>query len=123
ISALNSKFQTLQFKPATGGGNEVIATLTETEKKRLTDFSVDKNITTLRNRVNELGVSEAVVQRQGQSRIVVELPGGQDTTQAKRLLGKTATLQYRLVAQGHDPIAAAQSGNVPPGTDLFYTRD
>lgn len=125
IDALQSRFSTLQFKPDSDASTEniVIATLKPDEKKRLTDFAVDKNITTLRNRVNELGVSEAVVQRQGQSRIIVELPGVQDTTQAKRLLGKTATLQYRLVAQGYDPYMAAKTGNVPAGTDLFYTRD
>lgn len=123
ISELQSEFPTLQLKPVSSAKNMVMATLTPKEKKRLTDFSVEKNITTLRNRVNELGVSEAIVQRQGQSRIVVELPGVQDTTEAKRLLGKTATLQYRLVAQGHDPYLAAKTGNIPSGTDLFYTRD
>src|SRR5699024_9191868 len=116
-------FSTLQFKPVPGSDNDVVATLTLKEKQRLADFSVDKNITTLRNRVNELGVSEAIVQRQGESRIVVELPGVQDTTEAKRLLGKTATLQYRLVAQGDDAYLAAKTGNIPPGTDLFYTED
>lgn len=123
VSALQSKFPTLQFKPVIGEDNVVVASLTLQEKQRLTDFAVDKNITTLRNRVNELGVSEAVVQRQGRSRIVVELPGVQDTTEAKRLLGKTATLQYRLVAEGHDPYLAAKTGSIPPDTDLFYTRD
>src|SRR5699024_2186076 len=102
VSTLQSKFPTLQFKPEPGAENTVLATLTEEEQKRLVDISVEKNITTLRNRVNELGVSEPIVQRQGRSRIVVELPGVQNTAQAKRLLGKTATLQYRLVAQGHN---------------------
>src|SRR5699024_6723180 len=111
------------FKPEPGTENQVVATLTLKEKQRLNDFSVDKNITTLRNRVNELGVSEAIVQRQGASRIVVELPGVQDTTEAKRLLGKTATLQYRLLAQRHDLSLAAKSGTLPPRTDLFYPRD
>lgn len=123
IDALQSEFSTLQFKPKAGASEVVAATLAPKEKKRLTDFAVDKNITTLRNRVSELGVSEAVVQRQGRSRIVVELPGVQDTTQAKRLLGKTATLEYRLVAQGHDPQQAARTGNIPPGTDLFHTQE
>lgn len=122
LSAVQSKFSTLKIKPGSADGIVQVA-LTAEEKLRLTNFAVKKNITTLRNRVNELGVSEAVVQRQGQSRIVVELPGVQDTAQAKRLLGKTATLQYRLVAEGFDAQRAAKTGNVPPGTDLFYTRD
>src|SRR5699024_8766572 len=122
-SALRPKFSTLQFKPKPGAENTVLATLTEAEQNRLVDFSVEKNITTLRNRVNELGVSEPIVQRQGRSGIVVELPGVQNTAQAKRLLGKTATLQYRLVAQGHNAEEAEKTGGVPPGTDLFHTRD
>ena len=81
------------------------------------------NLTTLRNRVNELGVAEPLVQRQGESRIVVELPGVQDTAEAKRLLGKTATLEYRLVAQGKDAQAAQSSGTPPPGTELYETRE
>src|SRR5699024_9967958 len=120
--AVRSEFDTLELQPQAGEDNQLLATLTEEEQRRLSDFSVEKNITTLRNRVNELGVSEAIVQRQGSNRIVVELPGVQDTAQAKRLLGKTATLQYRLVAQGHDPQEAERTGRTPPGTELFHDR-
>jgi preprotein translocase subunit SecD len=75
--------------------------LSELTVKEIEDYSVEQNLTTLRNRVNELGVAEPLVQRQGRNRIVVELPGIQDTAEAKRILGKTATLQFRLEAK-HD---------------------
>lgn len=83
-------------------GNEegfgVTASMTEQAKAELIDYAVAQNLTTLRNRVNELGVSEPLVQRQGRNRIVVELPGIQDTAEAKRILGKVANLEFRLVA-------------------------
>ena len=121
--ALNSDFNVLDFRSASGGDNALVATLNETEQQRITDFALQQNLTTLRNRVNELGVAEPLVQRQGESRIVVELPGVQDTAEAKRLLGKTATLEYRLVAQGKDAQAAQSSGTPPPGTELYETRE
>ena len=121
--ALNSDFDVLDFRSASGGDNALVATLNETEQQRITDFALQQNLTTLRNRVNELGVAEPLVQRQGESRIVVELPGVQDTAEAKRLLGKTATLEYRLVAQGKDAQAAQSSGTPPPGTELYETRE
>jgi preprotein translocase subunit SecD len=96
--------------------------LSEDEAKRIVDFAVQQNLTTLRNRVNQLGVAEPLVQRQGANRIVVQLPGVQDTTRVKDLLGATATLEYRAVVEG-DAAAAARSGIVPVGTQLFYTRD
>jgi preprotein translocase subunit SecD len=76
----------------------LVATMSEVTRKEIADYSVSQNLTTLRNRVNELGVSEPLVQRQGQNRIVVELPGIQDTAEAKRILGKVANLEFRLVA-------------------------
>ena len=81
-------------------GDKVVGTLTigAQQSKEIADYSVNQNLTTLRNRVNELGVSEPLVQRQGQNRIVVELPGIQDTAEAKRILGKVANLEFRLVA-------------------------
>lgn len=75
------------------------AILSETKRKEIEDYAVSQNLTTLRNRVNELGVSEPLVQRQGRNRIVVELPGIQDTAEAKRILGKTANLEFRLEAR------------------------
>ncbi len=95
--------------------------LTEAETKRIVDFAVQQNLTTLRNRVNQLGVAEPLVQRQGVNRIVVQLPGVQDTTRVKDLLGATATLEYRAVDEA-DAASAAATGIVPPGTELFYTR-
>ena len=71
----------------------------ESEIKKIQDYAINQNLTTLRNRVNELGVSEPVVQRQGRNRIVVELPGVQDTAAAKRIIGKTANLEFRLEAK------------------------
>ncbi len=76
----------------------LVATMSEKTRRELADYAVSQNLTTLRNRVNELGVSEPIVQRQGQNRIVVELPGIQDTAEAKRILGKVANLEFRLVA-------------------------
>jgi preprotein translocase subunit SecD len=98
------------------------ARMSDVEAKRIVDFAVKQNLTTLRNRVNQLGVAEPLVQRQGQNRIVVQLPGVQDTTHVKDLLGATATLEYRAVDEG-DARAAAATGVAPIGTELFYTRD
>src|SRR5690554_1105386 len=84
--------------------------LTETAIRERQNFAIEQNITTLRNRVNELGVAEAVVQRQGLNRILVELPGLQDPTQAKRILGATATLEFRLVDTEADPFEAQRRG-------------
>ena len=81
-----------------GDSWKLVGTLSEQTRKEIADYSVSQNLTTLRNRVNELGVSEPLVQRQGQNRIVVELPGIQDTAEAKRILGKVANLEFRLVA-------------------------
>ncbi len=96
--------------------------LSQSEAQRLADFAVQQNLTTLRNRVNQLGVAEPIVQRQGASRIVVQLPGVQDTTRVKDLLGATATLEYRAVSE-EDAFLAARTGVAPVGTELFYTRD
>ncbi|MBE0469133.1 MAG: protein translocase subunit SecD [Methyloprofundus sp.] len=92
------------------------------EVKEIKKFALAQNITTLRNRVNELGVSEPVIQQQGDSRIVVQLPGVQDTTQAKEILGTTATLEYRKVDTEHD-VQDALAGRIPAGSSLYYERD
>ncbi|GMG86778.1 protein translocase subunit SecD [Biformimicrobium ophioploci] len=85
-------------EPAGGNQLEVRAQLLDQEVKRLEDYAINQNLTTLRNRVNELGVAEPIVLRQGRNRIVVELPGVQDTAAAKRVIGKTANLEFRLEA-------------------------
>ncbi|MGN8198964.1 protein translocase subunit SecD [Salinisphaera sp. RV14] len=122
-NALPSQFNNLQFKQAPNADNTLVATLTDSRAQHIRNFALEQNLTTLRNRVNELGVSQPLVQRQGQDRIVVELPGVQDTAQAKRLLGKTATLQYRLVDQKHDAQQAAKTGNIPSGDQLYHTKN
>ena len=85
-------------------------------------LALQQNITTLRKRVNELGVAEPVIQQQGLDRVVVQLPGVQDTARAKEILGATATLEFRLVDEKHDPRDAVD-GRVPAGSKLYYHRD
>lgn len=95
----------------------------DTARQEIQTFAVQQNTTTLRKRVNELGVAEPVIQRQGIDRIVVQLPGVQDTTQAKNILGATATLEFRMVDEQADAFAAKQSGQVPIGDKLYFERD
>jgi preprotein translocase subunit SecD len=95
-------------------------------EKRIQEFALQQNITTLRNRVNELGVAEPIVQQSGTDRVVVQLPGVQDTAKAKNILGRTATLEVRLVDEDKmDPasLQAAQDGRIPSGDDLIYDRE
>jgi len=103
---------------------ELRARLREAELKQIIDHTLEQNISTLRNRVNELGVAEPIVQRQGVSRIVVQLPGVQDTALAKKILGATATLEYREVVGDSMTAAydALQSGRVPPDARIYYRR-
>ncbi|MBL7251938.1 protein translocase subunit SecD [Alloalcanivorax marinus] len=97
-------------------------TLNASTLEELQDYAVEQNRTALNNRVNELGVAEAVVQRQGADRIVVQLPGVQDAAQARRILGRTATLEFRLVADQYSSQRAA-TGIAPPGTEIFPFKD
>jgi preprotein translocase subunit SecD len=90
--------------------------------KQRQDFAIQQNITALGNRVNALGVSEASVQRQGANRIAVQLPGVQDASEVIRLLGKTATLEFRMVDQVNNPVEAEQTGHVPLGSKLYKDR-
>jgi len=85
--------------------------------------ALKQNITTLRNRVNELGVAEPIIQQQGSNRIVVQLPGVQDTARAKEILGAVATLEFRLVDEKNDLQAAVQSGKIPVGSKIYKFRD
>lgn len=89
---------------------------TEARLQEINQYAVNQNLTTLRNRINELGVAEALVQSQGSNRIVVDLPGVQDTAEAKRVLGRTANLEFRLVSEQADTYAG---GPVPAGTQAF----
>ncbi|KGQ36985.1 protein translocase subunit SecD [Gallibacterium genomosp. 1] len=103
-------------------GQNVTLTLSENELTRLRKSAVEQNITILRKRVNELGVAEPVVQQQGADRIVVELPGVQDTARAKEILGATATLEFRMVNQTAN-LAAAENGMVPSDSELQHDRN
>ncbi len=99
-----------------------LAKLTDASMKETRKSALQQNITTLRNRVNELGVAEPVIQQQGMDRIIVQLPGVQDTARAKEILGATATLEFRMVDQEND-VQAAVDGKIPAGSRLYNTRD
>jgi preprotein translocase subunit SecD len=104
----------------------LIGTLRPEAEQRIQDFAIQQNLTTLRNRVNELGVAEPIVQQAGLDRIVVQLPGVQNTADAKRVLGRTATLEVRMVDEDNNNPAglqAAVQGQVPLGSELLYERD
>lgn len=91
------------------GEYRLILTISEAEIKSIQDYALQQNLTTIRNRVNELGVAEPLVQRQGADRIIVELPGVQDTAAAKRVLGATANLEFRLEARQDAPAATTET--------------
>jgi preprotein translocase subunit SecD len=121
----------LELRPVDEGTEfRLVGTLKLEAQKQTEKFALDQNITTLRNRVNELGVAEPIIQQQGADRSVVQLPGVQDTAKAKDILGRTATLEVRMVeAHGSDPgvrdydpqkVQQALSGQIPFGTELFY---
>lgn len=116
------EYRELQLANSPNNALSLRVRITDAEAKRIQDFAVQQNLITLRNRVNQLGVAEPVVQRQGVNRIVVQLPGVQDTTRVKDLLGATATLEYRAVAED-DASLAASSGVAPVGTELYFTRE
>jgi len=99
----------------------LVASMTEREKSDVRKLAIKQNITTLRNRVNELGVAEPVIQQQGVDRVVVQLPGVQDTARAKEILGATATLEFRLADETHD-VQEAENGRVPAGFKLYKKR-
>ena len=109
---------------ATATGATLKLNYTDARRQEIQSYAVNQNLTTLRNRINELGVAEALVQTQGNNRIVVELPGVQDTAEAKRVLGRTANLEFRLVADSNDqyidPYTGKYNGQpLPPGTEVF----
>src|SRR5688500_3854750 len=103
-------------------GNRISMRIPESELNQLATEAIEQNVGTLRNRVNELGVAEPIIQRQGTDRIVVQLPGVQDTAQAKRILGATATLEYRGVVEG-DPYNALATGSIPPEARIYYRKE
>ena len=118
---LKQRFNGLVFNDRDEGGEYLLlVTLKPEEEKRIQESAVQQNLITLRNRVNELGVAEPVIQQQGLDRIVVQLPGVQDTARAKDILGRTATLEVRLVDEEHQ---ATMGTAAPLGTELFKDRD
>ncbi len=120
LGLLDKDFRTLEITEPEAQ-DQVWLQVSEKEVREIKKFAVAQNMTTLRNRVNELGVAEPVIQQQGDNRIMVQLPGVQDTTRAKEILGTTATLEYRLVDVEHD-VQQAITGHVPVGSRLYYER-
>jgi preprotein translocase subunit SecD len=112
----------LTFAPDAPAGTLTVA-LSEAAIKERQSFAIQQNITALENRVNALGVAETVVQRQGQNRIAVQVPGVQDASEVVRLLGKVATLEFRLVDPVNSPLEAERTGRAPLGTRLYKQRD
>jgi len=121
IALLKQKLRNLQLSEIADSLDLKLA-LSEQEIKEKRDLALQQNLTTLRNRINELGVSEPLIQRQGADRIVVQLPGVQDTARAKEILGATATLEFRLVDTDHEVREAETSGRAPVGSRLYHDR-
>ncbi len=112
----------LRDADAGGGDLRLVAALKPEAQTRIQAGAVQQNIQILRNRVNELGVAEPIIQQQGAERVVVQLPGVQDTARAKDILGRTASLEIRMVNDDAGALAAAQAGQVPFGSDLYTDR-
>ena len=117
----------LTLKEVINGEDKLLtASLSAVEQKRIQDFALKQNIQTLHNRINELGVAEPIIQQQGVDRVVVQLPGVQDTAKAKEILGRTATLEIRLVDEEKSDMATlenAAKGQAPVGDEVFKDRE
>ncbi len=123
LAVLEEVVEGLAFATDEEDGRYIItASLDEEDFRELQDFAVQQNITTLRNRVDELGVAEPVVQRQGADRIVVQLPGIHDPARAKEVLGATATLEFRMVDHSDFPFSGDPEGRTPPDSEVFPQR-
>ncbi|PHS27206.1 MAG: protein translocase subunit SecD [Methylophaga sp.] len=123
-SKVGREFDQLIVKATEEGTTpSLTVSLNEVAKREVRSFALQQNIITLRNRINELGVAEPTVQQQGDSRIVVQLPGIRDSASAKKLLGSTATLEFRMVDYEHDAQDAVNSGRAPTGSKLYHHRD
>src|SRR5499426_3025383 len=104
----------------TGGGmTDFFLTLSKEEMRSLRDYAVDQSLETIRNRIDQFGVSEPVTQREGQQEILIQLPGIQDPERAKEIIGKTALLEFKLLDESHNVEEALRSG-APPGTEILY---
>jgi preprotein translocase subunit SecD len=120
---MRNEFRDLNLEVAEEGQEFLItATLPPAQQQQIKDFALKQNVTTLRNRVNALGVAEPNIAQQGERRIVVQLPGAQDPGRLKEILGATATLEYRLVDTEHS-VADAEAGRVPVGSRLYKDRE
>lgn len=123
LEKISEEFRSLDLKELdSADAPALVAVIDEAEQREVQRFAVQQNITTLRNRVNELGVAEPLIQQQGVNRIVVQLPGIQDTARAKEILSATATLEFRLADQTGDVQAAVQ-GRPPANSKLYYERN
>lgn len=120
VTYLTSRHRDLVINAS--GSDTLRAVMSDARLREAREYAVQQNINILRNRVNQLGVAEPLVQRQGADRIVVELPGIQDTARAKEILGATATLEFRLVNSNIDPVALS-NGRVPGDTEVMNMRD
>ena len=122
LAELRAKHPDLLFVDQERNGQFLVtASMSEAKLKETKSYALEQNINIIRNRVNELGVAEPLVQRQGAERIVVELPGIQDTARAKEILGATATLEFRMVDDSAD-LASAAAGRVPANSQLYTDR-
>ncbi|MBK7237092.1 MAG: protein translocase subunit SecD [Sterolibacteriaceae bacterium] len=122
-NAITDSTADLQLSERQDGADfTLVGTLSPQSQNRIQEFAVKQNITTLHNRINELGVAEPVIQQQGSDRIVVQLPGVQDTAKAKDILGRTATLEIRMVDDTAGALEGALQGQVPFGTELYTER-
>ena len=119
---LQSRYPLHIFIDDSSNDNAFYASLSDQKLKEIRDYAIKQNETIIRNRINQIGVAEPNVQRQGAERIIVQLPGVQDTARAKEILGATATLEFREVDENADPSAAAQ-GRIPAGTEMIMSRD
>ncbi len=123
LAELRNRHRDLQLTDSERNGQYLVtATMSEAKLKEIKEYALEQNITIIRNRVNELGVAEPLVQRQGSERIVIELPGIQDTARAKEILGATATLEFRMVDDTAD-LASAVAGRVPANAQLYTDRN
>ncbi len=122
VQVIEEEFPDLEVVEDADQPEVLIVTLSEQYMDEIREFALEQNMTALRNRVDQLGVAEPVVQRQGDNRIVIQLPGVQDTARAKRILGRAATLQMHLVDEKRNE-SALQSGQTPPGSRFYRFRD
>ncbi|MEO6118221.1 MAG: protein translocase subunit SecD [Methylotenera sp.] len=124
---INKEYPNLTLTESTSGDDKVLtASLSTVEQKQIQDFAIKQNIQTLHNRINELGVAEPIIQQQGADRVVVQLPGVQDTAKAKEILGRTATLEIRMVDEEKSDAATlekAAKGQVPLGDEVYKDRE